>query len=53
MAGLAPLVGEVLGIERAAFDLTDDGVRHSVRIGDAIDFVVDPAKLVRVRAQTS
>jgi hypothetical protein len=41
MAGLAPLVGEVLGVERAAFDVTDDGVRHSVRIGDAIDFEIE------------
>jgi hypothetical protein len=41
MAGLAPLVGEVLGVERAAFDVTDDGVRHTVRIGDAIDFEIE------------
>src|ERR671939_787946 len=38
MAGLAPLVGEVLGVERAAIDVTDDGIRHTVRVGDAIDF---------------
>jgi hypothetical protein len=41
MAGLAPLVGEVLGVEKAAFDVTDDGVRHSVRIGDGIDFEIE------------
>ena len=41
MAGLAPLVGEVLGVERAAFDVVDDGLRHSVRIGDAIDFEIE------------
>jgi hypothetical protein len=41
MAGLAPLVGEVLGVERARFEVTDDGLRHSVRIGDAIDFEVE------------
>jgi hypothetical protein len=41
MAGLAPLVGEVLGVEKAAFDVTDDGVRHSVRIDDAIDFGIE------------
>ena len=40
MAGLAPLVGEVLGVERAAIDIQDDGVTHSVRIGDAIDFEI-------------
>jgi hypothetical protein len=41
MAGIAPLVGEVLGIERAAIELTDEGLRHSVRVGDAIDFEVE------------
>ena len=41
MAALAPLIGEMLGIERAAFDIRDDGLRHSVRVGDAIDFEVE------------
>ena len=41
MGGIAPLVGEVLGAERAPFDIRDDGLRHSVRIGDAIDFEVE------------
>src|SRR4051794_39956135 len=41
MAGIAPLVGEMLGVERARFDVQDDGVRHSVRVGDAIDFEVE------------
>ena len=41
MAGLAPLVGEVLGIERASIEVEDDGVRHSVRIGDVIDFEIE------------
>ena len=41
MAALGPLVGEVLGVERAAFDVEDDGVRHSVRIGDVIDFEIE------------
>jgi hypothetical protein len=40
MGALAPLVGEMLGVERAAIDVRDDGVRHSVRIGDAIDFEI-------------
>src|SRR5215218_3691462 len=40
MAGLAPLVGEMLGVERAVIDVDDDGLRHSVRIGDVIDFEV-------------
>jgi hypothetical protein len=41
MAMLAPLVGEVLGAERATIDVHDDGLRHSVRVGDAIDFEVE------------
>jgi hypothetical protein len=41
MAGLAPLVGEVLGVERAAIDVQHDGLRHSVRIGDAVDFEIE------------
>src|SRR3954471_6452582 len=41
MAGLAPLVGEVLGIERARIEVEDDGLRHSVRVGDAIDFEIE------------
>jgi hypothetical protein len=40
MAALAPLVGEVLGVERAAIAVDDDGLRHSVRIGDVIDFEI-------------
>jgi hypothetical protein len=41
MAGIAPLVGEMLGVERARIDIEDDGHRHSVRVGDAIDFEVE------------
>jgi hypothetical protein len=40
IAGLAPLVGEMLGVERAPIEVVDDGVRHSVKIGDAIDFEI-------------
>ena len=41
MAALGPLVGENLGVERAPIEVTEDGLRHSVRIGDAIDFEVE------------
>jgi len=41
MAGLAPLVGEVLGVERAPIEVVHDGLRHSVRVGDAIDFEIE------------
>ena len=40
MGALAPLVGEVVGVERASIEVTDDGLRHSVRVGDTIDFEV-------------
>jgi hypothetical protein len=41
MAGLAPLIGEMLGVERAVIDVKDDGLQHSVRIGDVIDFEIE------------
>jgi hypothetical protein len=41
MGALAPLVGEMLGVERVPIDVQDDGLRHSVRIGDAIDFEIE------------
>jgi len=40
MGALAPLVGEILGVERAPIEVVDDGRRHSVRVGDAIDFEI-------------
>ncbi len=41
MAGLAPLIGEVLGVEKAPIEVVEEGLNHSVRIGDAIDFEVE------------
>jgi hypothetical protein len=41
MAMLAPLVGEVVGVQRASIELSDDGLRHSVRVDDVIDFEVE------------
>jgi hypothetical protein len=41
MAMLAPLVGEVVGVQRAVIELRDDGLRHSVRVDDVIDFEVE------------
>jgi hypothetical protein len=41
MEMLAPLVGEMRGVERAAIEITDDGTSHSVRVGDAIDFEIE------------
>ena len=41
MATLAPLVGSVLGIERAPIEFRDDGLRHSVRVGDGMAVEVE------------
>ena len=41
MEGVLPLVGEMLGVERAPFEVVEEGLRHSVRIGDAIDFEIE------------
>lgn len=41
MAALAPLVGEIVGVERAAIEVGDDGLRHSVKVGDTVDFEIE------------
>jgi hypothetical protein len=41
MAALGPLVGEILGVERAPIEVIHDGLRHSVKVGDAIDFEIE------------
>jgi hypothetical protein len=41
MEGLGPLVGENLGVERAPITVEEEGLRHSVRIGDAIDYEIE------------
>jgi hypothetical protein len=41
MQALGPLVGENLGVERATIEVREDGLQHSVRIGDAVDFEVE------------
>lgn len=41
MAGLAPLIGEMLGAERVPIEVIEDGPRHSIRVGDAIDFEIE------------
>jgi hypothetical protein len=37
----AAMIGEVLGVERAPFEVIEDGLTHSVKIGDAIDFEIE------------
>jgi hypothetical protein len=41
MEALGPLVSENLGVERAPIEVREDGLLHSVRIGDAIDFEIE------------
>jgi hypothetical protein len=41
MEALAPLISENLGIERAPIEVREEGLRHSVRIGDAVDFEIE------------
>jgi hypothetical protein len=41
MAGLGPLIGENLGVERAPIEVREDGLNHSVRIGDSVDFEIE------------
>lgn len=41
MAALAPLIGEMLGMEKAPIHYQDDGRRHSVRIGNAVDIEIE------------
>jgi hypothetical protein len=41
MEMLAPLVSESLGVERAVIEVREEGLRHSVKIGDVIDFEIE------------
>jgi hypothetical protein len=41
MANIAPLIGEILGIERLPIEYVDDGKRHRIRIGDSVAIEVE------------
>lgn len=41
MAGLAPLIGEMLGMETAPIEYVDDGRRHSLKVGELIDIEIE------------
>jgi hypothetical protein len=41
MEALGPLVGENLGVQRAPIEVREEGLRHSVKIGDAVDFEIE------------
>lgn len=59
MEALGPLVGENLGVERLPIEVHEDGLKHSIRIGEAVDFEIEdvvpfgvesgePAKLIGI-----
>src|ERR687895_7674 len=41
MEALGPLIGENLGLERARIEVREEGLRHSVKIGDAVDIEIE------------
>jgi hypothetical protein len=41
MEALGPLIGENLGVERLPIEVNEDGLKHSIRIGDAVDFEIE------------
>jgi hypothetical protein len=41
MEGLVPLIGENLGLERAPIEVREEGLSHSVKIGDAVDIEIE------------
>jgi hypothetical protein len=41
MEALGPLVSENLGVERLPIDVHEDGLKHSIRIGEAVDFEIE------------
>jgi len=41
MEALGPLIGENLGVQRAPIEVREDGLMHSVKIGDAVDFEIE------------
>ena len=41
MEALGPFVGENLGVGRASIEVREDGLTHSVKIGDSVDFEIE------------
>ena len=41
MAGIASLVGEMVGVERAEIEFDDDALRHRVKAGEGIEFEIE------------
>lgn len=41
MEALGPLIGESLGVQQAPIEVREDGLKHSVKIGDSVDFEIE------------
>jgi hypothetical protein len=41
MEALGPMVGENLGLERAPIEVKENGLKHSIQIGDDVDFEIE------------
>ncbi len=41
MAAVHPLVGEMLGVEQARIEYANEGRRHRIKVGDAIDIEIE------------
>ena len=48
MEALAPLIRENLGLERAPIEVREEGLRHSIKIGDAVDVEIEDVVPFRV-----
>lgn len=61
MAGLSPLIGEFLGVERLPVSVEHDGSNHHIVVGEALDFRLakeetpegDPVQLTNIVAHPS
>src|SRR5215210_4380941 len=50
MEALGPLVAENLGVKRAPIEVREEGLRHSIKIGDAVDFEIEDVVSVGVES---
>lgn len=41
MAGLVPLIGEILGSEQRPIEYANDGLRHRIRAGDSVNVEIE------------
>lgn len=41
MEALGPMIGENLGVQQATIEVREEGLMHSVKIGDSVDFEIE------------